>query len=59
MTNLIYSTMFTSGFCQQSVSLAALRSFDRSVTEQELDLLQFSSSSMAQAGTRAAEVMRG
>jgi hypothetical protein len=37
----------------------ALRSFDRSVTKQELDLLQFSSSGMAQAGTRAAEVMRG
>lgn len=36
----------------------ALRGFNRSVTEQELDLLQFSSSSMAQAGTRAAEVMR-
>ena len=37
----------------------ALRGFDRSVAEQELDLLQFSSSSMAQAGARAAEVMRG
>jgi hypothetical protein len=37
----------------------ALRGFDRSVTEQELDLLQFSSSSMAQAGTRTAQVMRG